>query len=257
MSTLRVALFQTDPIWQDPSANRDLLAKQLNELTPCDLVVLPEMFTAGFGSDPKRFSEPADGETFQWLTRHSETHKTAICGSYGVDVGDKVANRLVWCHPSQQTAFYDKRHLFRMAGEHRRYTSGKNKLLVEYQGWRVNPQICYDLRFPVWCRSRNDFDLQIFVANWPGPRRLAWRTLLQARAIENQAYVIGVNRTGTDGKGLHYTGDSLVIAPDGEIILDAGDRAGVFSTELDLNRVREWREAFPAHLDADDFYIND
>ena len=133
-----------------------------------------------------------------------------------------------------------------MAGEHRRYTSGKNKLLVEYQGWRVNPQICYDLRFPVWCRSRNDFDLQIFVANWPGPRRLAWRTLLQARAIENQAYVIGVNRTGTDGKGLHYTGDSLVIAPDGEIILDAGDRAGVFSTELDLNRVREWREAFPA-----------
>lgn len=257
MTTLRLALVQSDPIWQDPSANRQRLAEQLADLTPTDLVILPEMFTAGFGSDPKRFSEPSDGETRQWLQQLSKQHNIAICGSYGVDVGDKVANRLVWCQPDQQTAFYDKRHLFRMAGEHTRYVSGKDKLLLNYLGWRINPQVCYDLRFPVWCRSRNDFDLQIFVANWPGARRLAWRTLLQARAIENQAYVIGVNRTGTDGKGLHYTGDSLVIAPDGEIVLDAGDRAGVYCTDIDLNRVREWRETFPAHLDADDFSILD
>ncbi len=255
MSQLRVTLLQTDPVWQAPEENRQRLAKQLADVPDCDLIVLPEMFTAGFGSDPKHYSEAPDGETFRWMMDIAAQRQSAICGSYGVDIGDSVGNRLVWCEPDGSHTYYDKRHLFRMAGEHRRYISGRDRLLVNYRGWRINPQVCYDLRFPVWCRNRGDYDLQIFVANWPGTRRHAWRTLLQARAIENQAYVIGVNRTGPDPKGQVYTGDSLVVSPEGDILMDAGDVAGTYSATLDLTALQDCRERFPVHLDADTFEI--
>jgi len=256
MTQLRVALFQTDPIWQIPEKNMQRLAQQMQQVGDCDLMVLPEMFTAGFGSDAKQFAEECHGPTYQWLKAQAAKHSCAICGSFSVHVENGVANRLVWCHADGNTHHYDKRHLFRMAGEHKRYISGSEKLLLNYCGWRINPQICYDLRFPVWCRNRSDFDLQIFVANWPAARRHAWRTLLQARAIENQAYVIGVNRTGVDGKGLEYSGDSLIVDPMGEIVVDANDKPGVFTATLDLACVQNHREQFPTHLDADKFEIH-
>lgn len=255
MSTLHVALLQTDPQWQAPEHNRQHLAQQLSQLNNCDLIVLPEMFTAGFGSDPKQFSEPPHGTTFQWLQQQANTYRSAICGSYGVDVEHGVANRLVWCEPDGIHHHYDKRHLFRMAGEHTRYVSGDKRLIIPFRQWRINPQVCYDLRFPVWCRNQHDYDLQIFVANWPAARRHAWRTLLQARAIENQAYVIGVNRTGVDGKGLEYSGDSLIVSPQGDIVLDGKDQPGIYTATLDLQRVNAFRESFPAHQDADIFEI--
>lgn len=255
MSTFRVALLQTDPLWQDPEYNRQQIAQQIAQAPGIDLIVLPEMFTAGFGSEPRQFSEPPQGNTFQWLQQQAANTNSAICGSYGVNVTQGVANRFVWCEPDGKHYFYDKRHLFRMAGEHTRYVSGTERLVLQYRDWRINPQICYDLRFPVWCRNQHDYDVQIFVANWPGARRHAWRTLLQARAIENQAYVIGVNRTGVDGKGLEYTGDSLVVSPEGDIVVDAKDKAGLYTTTLDIEHVRSFRERFPAHQDADAFEI--
>jgi len=256
MSKLCVALLQNDPVWQQPTVNRERIATLCSQhASTLDLIVLPEMFSAGFGSDPKLFAEPADGETYQWMQNLAQKLDCAICGSYAVLKGDKAVNRLLWVYPDGNTEHYDKRHLFRMANEHHRYHPGAERVTINYLGWRINLQVCYDLRFPVWCRNQNDFDLQIFVANWPAARRHPWRTLLQARAIENLAYVIGVNRTGTDGKGLLYSGDSMVIAGNGDITLDAQDQAGLFQATLDLEDLYSFRQTFPAHLDADNFTL--
>jgi omega-amidase len=254
--TLTVALFQNDPIWQNPELNKELIATHCRaSCNDCDLIVLPEMFTAGFGNDPKQFAESADGPTKDWMISLAQELNLAICGSYAVLLDNKAVNRLLWAFPDGTTTYYDKRHLFRMANEHHRYHSGHDRVTVDYRGWRINLQVCYDLRFPVWCRNKNDFDLQIFVANWPSSRQLAWRTLLQARAIENLAYVIGVNRTGTDGKGLHYSGDSMIVNGQGDIVLDASMTAGIYKATIDLTTLQTFRDSFPAHLDADQFVL--
>ncbi len=262
LNDLRVTIVQPDSLWQQPEANRRLLAERIRQhqqCQPADLVVLPEMFTAGFSMNVKEVAEAANGPTLAWMQELAADTGAVICGSYAVDIDPQGAlppvNRMQWVTPDGGHHFYDKRHLFRMGGEHKRYQAGSDKLLVEWKGWRICPLVCYDLRFPVWCRNRDDFDLQIFVANWPAARAYHWRQLLIARAIENQACVIGVNRVGVDGNGLAYSGDSLVVDAQGALQIDAGAEEGLFTTLLSAEALRHYRQRFPAWLDADDFQL--
>jgi omega-amidase len=258
MNTLRVALVQQDLVWQDPEANRsrfdDLLAPLAGQV---DLVVLPEMFTTGFTMEVEKLAEPVNGPTTAWLEKTARALSAAVTGSIITKDGERFFNRMLWAAPDSPTRSYDKRHLFRMAGEHHHYAPGKSPLCVEWRGFRVCPLVCYDLRFPVYSRRRPelDYDLLLYVASWPGVRREAWRALLKARAIENQAFVVGVNRIGTDGKGIEYTGDSVAHDFLGEPLVRLGAESAVTTVTLDGAALRAFRERFPAHLDADRFTL--
>ncbi len=253
---LRVTLIQADLAWQDPPANRAMFASHFRGLVGhTDLVVLPEMFTTGFSMDAEGLAEPMDGPTVEWLREEAAALGCAITGSVIVRDGDRRFNRLLWVTPDGQLRHYDKRHLFRMAKEHEHYASGESRLVVRLKGWRICPLVCYDLRFPVWSRNRGDYDLLLYVANWPGRRSVAWRTLLRARAIENVSYVVGVNRVGKDGNGATYLGESAAIDFLGQVV--AGDRGGDFveTVVLDRESLDAFRRDFPAHLDADEFVL--
>jgi omega-amidase len=254
---LNVTLVQTPLYWQDAAANRRRLAEKLARLeAPTDLIVLPEMFTTGFSMAAPELAETMAGPTLSWLAGQAQRHQAVITGSLIIAEGGQYFNRLIWMRPDGRYEYYDKRHLFRMAGEHHTYAPGQQRLITELKGWRVCPLVCYDLRFPVWSRNQEPaYDLLLYVANWPEKRRLAWQTLLQARAIENLAYVVGVNRTGEDGKGIAYAGDSVVHAPDGHILWHQSGKEA--SPTLILNRqvLADYRERFPAHLDADLFEL--
>ena len=261
---LRVSLVQGETRWHDPDANRayyGALIAPLHGLT--DLVVLPETFTSGFSNDAIERAEGMDGPTVAWIREQAARLGAAVTGSVQLRTEQGVFNRLLWATPDGGLAHYDKRHLFRYAGEHRRYTPGRDRLTVEWKGWRINPQVCYDLRFPVFCRNRYDveraggldFDLQIFVANWPSPRAHAWRTLLRARAIENLCYVAGVNRVGRDGNGLDYSGDSAVVDFLGQAQVEAHGREQVLTSTLSAEALAAHRAHFPAMLDADAFQL--
>ena len=269
MNDLRVSLVQGDTRWHDPAANRDHYAALVAPLAGAtDLVILPETFTSGFSNDAIGQAEGMDGPTVAWIRERARALDAAVTGSVQlrVDAGDgatRVCNRLLWATPDGGLAHYDKRHLFRYAGEHQRYAAGRERLCVEWKGWRINPQVCYDLRFPVFCRNRHDverpgqldFDLQIFVANWPSARAHAWKTLLRARAIENLCYVAAVNRVGTDGNGLAYDGDSAAIDFLGQAQVQAHGREQVLTTALSAIALAAHRERFPAMLDADAFHL--
>lgn len=255
---LRVTLVQQPLAWNDPQANRDELARLLKPLAgQSDLIVLPETFTTGFSINPEAPAEPPDGPTSQWMRQLAEELDAAITGSVITLDTERRYNRLYWATP-QGLRHYDKRHLFRMAKEHELFAPGREALCVEWRGFRVCPLICYDLRFPVFSRRRPvlEYDLLLYVANWPVPRRNAWRQLLRARAIENLAFVVGVNRVGKDGNGFDYAGDSAAIDFLGETIVDLGDSPAVQTVELDLQALRAFRERFPAHLDADPFTLH-
>lgn len=253
---LTCSIVQQPLVWQDPEANRENYSRLIEqEITGSDLIVLPEMFTAGFSMDVREVAEPQEGDTLAWMAEMASSSGAVITGSYGVMGEGKALNRLVWMRPDGSYKTYIKRHLFRMAGEHKRYQAGSEKLLVELNGWRVCPLVCYDLRFPVWCRNQDDYDLLVFVANWPAARAYHWRTLLQARAIENLACVIGVNRIGVDNKGNDYSGDSLALDANGKAQLNPGSEAGVFTTTFSAASLNQCREKFPAHLDADQFQL--
>ncbi len=257
MQNLNVCLVQAELVWENSTENCRELGNQLVQVSPkTDLVVLPEMFSTGFSMNVKTIAEPVDGPGQKWLGEQATALNSALTGSLSVKDGEATYNRLFFNYPDGQVAQYDKKHLFRMAGEHQRYAAGEDRLIVELAGWRICPLVCYDLRFPVWCRNRQDYDLLIFVANWPKRRRMHWRQLLIARAIENQAYVIGVNRVGTDGNGVDYSGDSLVISPTGELLVDCRDQSGLFSAELDAEALQSYREKFPCHMDADEFTLH-
>jgi omega-amidase len=254
---LNVTLVQTPLHWQDPAANRRMLTEKFNRLSaPTDLIVLPEMFTTGFTMAAPELAETMTGPTLSWLAKQAQKHQAVIAGSLIVAENNQYYNRLVWMRPDGSYEFYDKRHLFRLAGEHHTYASGQERLIVELKGWRICPLVCYDLRFPVWSRNQDPgYDLLVYVANWPEKRCLAWKTLLQARAIENLAYVAGVNRTGEDGKGVWYVGDSVVHAPTGQVLWHQSGKEVSPTLCLERQGLEDLRASFPAHLDADLFRL--
>ena len=254
----RLSIVQQPLAWQDAAANLAHFAQLLAPLAGAtDLVLLPEMFTSGFTMKPESYAEPADGETRGWLLQQARSLDAAVGGSVAVKDRGHYFNRFMLATPQGELHQYDKRHLFRMGGEHRHYSAGMQAQVIEWRGVRVCPLVCYDLRFPVWSRrrARLEYDLLLYCANWPAVRRQAWMTLLRARAIENQAFVAGVNRVGEDGHGVPHAGDSVVVDFGGQALAELGDRAGVATVPLDLAALRAWRDKFPAHLDADAFIL--
>ena len=252
---LTIGLVQARLFWQLPAPNRDHLAMLMDQSPGCDLYVLPETFSTGFLGDQGQPAEPIDGPTVQWMKDQSLQRKAAIAGSLALEVDGARRNRFLFVDGGEIVAFYDKRHLFSYGGEDQRYLAGDVPCVFEWRGWRIDLQICYDLRFPVWCRNDRAFDLQLFVANWPSPRVLAWQRLLQARAIENQAAVVGVNRVGEDGKGIAYPGCSSAWSALGECLVEIGPGESVGRVTLDLADIRALRERLPFLADADRFQI--
>ncbi|MCL4151052.1 UNVERIFIED_CONTAM: hypothetical protein GTU68_054534, partial [Idotea baltica] len=213
---LEVACIQTELIWENPKENRAVFEDKINQLAQVDLIILPEMFSTGFTMNPSSVAESMDGLTVQWMVKMAQSTDAAIMGSLVIKEKGHYFNRLVFAEPSGEIKQYDKRHAFTLAGEDKAYTVGQDKLIITYKDWKICPMICYDLRFPVWSRNRNEYDVLIYVANWPKPRILAWDTLLKARAIENMSYCVGVNRIGQDINGYEYIGHSAVYGPLGE-----------------------------------------
>ncbi len=263
-SPLRVSLVQGATRWHDAAANREYYGALVRGLKgQTDLIVLPETFTSGFTNETLHQAETMEGDSVVWLRALAQDIGTTITGSMVIREGERCLNRLLWVRPDGTYEIYDKRHLFRMAKEHERYAGGNERLIVELNGWRICPQVCYDLRFPVWLRNRYDatsaarfdYDLLLFVANWPAPRRHAWRTLLRARAIENLSYCVGVNRVGVDGNDLPYAGDSAVLDFLGQPLAELGAQEQVVTVTLDPAALAAHRERFPAWMDADDFRI--
>ena len=254
----RVSIVQQPLAWHDAQANRAQFAAMLAPLAGgTDLVILPEMFTTGFTMKPEAFAEDAAGATREWLLEQARILDAAVGGSVAVNDDGRYYNRFMLAIPGGPTYWYDKRHLFRMAGEHRKYSGGDHALIIEWRGLRLCPLVCYDLRFPVWSRRRPalEYDLLIYSANWPAARRYAWNTLLRARAIENQAFVAGVNRVGEDGNGIAHVGDSAVLDFTGQPLLELHDQALAATVTLDKEALDGWRDKFPAHLDADAFTL--
>ncbi len=256
MQDLAVTLVQCELTWENPADNRQHLETLIREVDPTsDLVVLPEMFTTGFSMNAVANAEPPGGETAAWLQRLATETNRAITGSVAIQGEGGVYNRMLFASP-QGLAHYDKRHLFRMAGEHKRYLPGERRVIVCWRDWRILLQVCYDLRFPVFSRNRDDYDLAIYVANWPSVRSMHWRQLLIARAIENLACVVGVNRVGADAKGLQYSGDSLAITADGTLLADLQDGPSTHTVRFDASSLQDYRASFPCHLDADGFTLD-
>lgn len=265
MDDLRVSLVQGETLWHDPDGNRAYYGGLIAPLRgKSDVVLLPETFTSGFSNDAIDRAENMDGPTVDWLRGQAARLDAVVSGSVQIAEAGSVYNRLLWVRPDGDVAYYDKRHLFRYAREHERYAAGRDRLVVDWRGWRINPLVCYDLRFPVFARNRHDverpgapdFDLQLYVANWPAPRAHAWKTLLRARAIENLGYVAGLNRVGRDGNGHAYAGDSAVIDFLGHPLSECRDEEVVVTTTLSASLLATHREKFPAMLDGDRFTLD-
>jgi len=260
MSNLIVSLIQTDLRWESKEANMRQLERKIGSLRGAtEIVLLPEMFTTGFSMNPNDLAETMEGESVQWMKKVSAENRIILAGSLIIKEADKYFNRFIWMLPNGEFGYYDKRHLFAYSGEDKHYTAGNKRLITSAKGWKINTQICYDLRFPVWARqtkqSEPEFDVLIYVANWPDRRIHAWKTLLCARAIENQCYVIGVNRVGTDGNNVYYSGNSLIIDPLGEVLYNVVDDEDIFTITLDRHILDEARSKFPFLKDADQFRI--
>ena len=257
MQDLNVTLIQTELDWEDIAANLQRFDRLLRRVQPgSDLIVLPEMFSTGFSMNAARLAETMQGKAPDWIRKTAGKINTDMVGSIMIRENDRFFNRLFWAKPDGELIVYDKRHLFRMTGEHDVYTPGTRNVLTELKGWKIRPFICYDLRFPAWTRNVNNrFDMALFVANWPAARAKHWKILLQARAIENQAYVVGVNRIGTDGNGLYHSGDSSVVDPLGQILFQSGHSGCVQTIRLRSETLRQYRRSFPAWKDADAFTL--
>jgi len=258
MQDLTLSLIQADLHWQDPLANRAELTKNIASLSGAtDLIILPEMFTTGFTMEAAGLAESMDGPSVRWMADMAKKAGTTLCGSLIIESGGRHYNRLVWMPPQGQATCYDKRHLFRMAGEQDHYSAGEQRVIASLKGWRICPLVCYDLRFPVWSRGVNEFELLLYVANWPASRRSAWRTLLPARAVENLCYVAGVNRVGTAGNGVNYIGESGVYDYLGNPLAEGGEDARVLTVQLSGRKLMRYRDKFPAWRDADHFRLVD
>jgi omega-amidase len=258
MQDLNVTIIQSELHWENIDANLAMFEEKIWLIkVKTDLIVLPEMFTTGFTMNAHSLAEPMNSKTFKWMRQMSEQTGAAITGSFIVRDKNKLYNRLLWITPDGDYKYYDKRHLFRMARENETFSEGRERVIVEWRGWRILPLICYDLRFPVFSRLGKDlgYDCLIYVANWPEKRRLAWNTLIKARAIENLSYTIAVNRVGLDGNGHSYLGDSSVILPDGSTLFTQEAREVIETVTLKAELLKTFRRDFPAYLDADEYYI--
>jgi omega-amidase len=268
MSSLIISGIQTNLHWEDKAANLQMLEEKINSLKEkTEIIVLPEMFSTGFSMQPEKLAETMDGETVQWMKRVAAHKKIILTGSVIISVAASNGlthyyNRLIWMLPNGQYGYYDKRHRFAYGGEDEQFSAGTKRLIASVKNWKINLLVCYDLRFPVWSRQAPpetgkelEYDLLVYVANWPEKRAHAWKTLLQARAIENQCYVAGVNRIGDDGNNIHYSGDSMVIDPLGEVLYQAKDIEDSFTITLDKDHLNSIREKFPFWRDADRFKI--
>ncbi len=277
--TLVVTLIQSSLYWEDKTANLDQFEAKIRSAEgKKEIVILPEMFSTGFTMQPETLAETMEGPSVRWMQRVSRENRVVIAGSLIIEEKGHYYNRLIWMLPSGDCGYYDKKHLFAFAGEDRHYTAGAKRLIASVKGWKVNLLVCYDLRFPVWSRQQPlsqpeqprmpqpeapgqnnaavaEYDLLIYVANWPERRRQAWQTLLQARAIENQSYVVGVNRVGTDGNDIYYSGDSMIVDPLGEILYSRTGEEDVCTYTLSRKRLEEIREKMPFLRDADPFVL--
>ena len=263
LADLRIALIQSALHWEDAGANLAMFEEKIWQAgSGHDLIILPEMFTTGFSMQPARVAEHMNQRTTRWMGQMALQTGAVVLGSFIAREGERFFNRLVWAAPDGNLLTYDKKHLFRMGEENKVYTPGSSRLVAEWKGWRICPLVCYDLRFPVWSRNRFnpetgelDYDLLVYVANWPQARSIAWQTLLQARAIENHCYCVGLNRIGPDGKGIVHGGDSAVCGPKGERLLYMADHEETASHVLSAAALMQHREQFPAWLDGDSFTL--
>lgn len=256
MNSLQIAILQHNIVWHNPIANQQLFEKQLNELPKATtLVVLPEMWATGFTMKPAEVAETIDGPTIQWMKEMAKTHHTAICGSLAIQEGEDFYNRFVFVHPNGKLDIYDKVHPYTPSGESKVYRAGKTSTLIEYAGFRIRPLVCYDLRFPVFARNTDNYDLLLCVANWPAARIQAWNALLRARAIENMAYCIGVNRTGKDAYRLSYPGASSAYNALGDELIFMQEKDTTASLTIDLDTLRSTRKKLPFLEDRDDFTL--
>jgi omega-amidase len=266
MSTLPFSLIQTNLHWENKSKNIQMLTEKLNALTACGhIIVLPEMFTTGFSMQASLLAESMNGETIQWLQNTAKEKKSIITGSIIIEEENNHAisyyNRLIWMQPDGKLGYYDKRHLFSMADEDKHYMQGEKRILFSVGGWKILPLICYDLRFPVWSRQqpsekgKPEYDVLLYIANWPEKRIYAWRSLLVARAIENQCYVVAVNRVGADGNNIPHNGNSMVIDPMGEVIFESMDEEIIKTITLSRSHLEQCRQKFPFLKDGDDYQL--
>ncbi|MBV7528941.1 amidohydrolase [Chitinophaga sp. sic0106] len=265
MSDLKVTLIQADLHWEDIEANLRMFDEKINSIGErTEVVFLPEMFSTGFSMAPERLAQTMDGSAFQWMKKKAAEKNIIITGSLIIEENGKYLNRLIWMLPNGTYGTYDKRHLFGYAGEHEHYEGGDKRLIASVKGWKINLNICYDMRFPVWARNRiveetgaPAYDVLVYVANWPERRNTAWKTLLRARAIENQCFAIGVNRVGNDGNNIYHSGDTSLIDPMGEILYEKAHDQDVFTYTLSRERLEDVRKNIPFLKDADAFTILD
>lgn len=256
MQDLKIALIQSKLHWEDKKANLAMFAEKIAGIhAGQDLIVLPEMFTTGFSMKASEFAEEMEGNCVSWMRDQAQSTRSVIAGSLIIKEGGAYYNRLIWMRPDGTLEHYDKRHLFRLANEQDHYTAGATRKIVTLKDWRINLNVCYDLRFPVWSRNRNDYDVLLNVANWPAKRSLPWKTLLRARAIENMCYSIGLNRVGIDGNGYFHSGDSAFIHPDGTTLVACSVREKIINFTLSIDDLKKFRERFQFYKDADDFTI--
>ena len=260
--SLTFTLIQTDLVWEDIDANLSLLEEKINAISEkTEVVVLPEMFSTGFSMNPEKVAETMEGKALQWMKRVAIGKRVILTGSLAIKEKEYYYNRLIWMLPNGQYSYYDKRHLFAFAGEDNHYTAGNKRLIAQVKGWKINLQVCYDLRFPVWARQQSteeneaEYDILLYVANWPERRSLAWKTLLTARAIENQCYVVGVNRVGNDGNNIYHSGESMVINSLGETIYTKANEADTYTFTLEKENLLSVRKQLPFLKDADGFIL--
>lgn len=257
MTPLKATLLQTTLSWEDKKQNLDTLDQWLSTITqPSDFIMLPEMFSTAFSMDTT-LADTMDGESIAWMQKQASRLNTPVCGSLMMNDKGAFVNRFIWMDPTGNVQFYDKRHLFRMGNEHHHFEAGNNRIIINHKGWKLFPVVCYDLRFPVWLRRTRefDYDAMLIVANWPERREHHWKTLLQARAIENQAYVFAVNRIGLDGHGVNHSGISGIISPKGEWLLEMFSNEGLQTMDISKTELIDWRTSFPAASDADSFSL--
>lgn len=253
---LKLALVQFQPEWEAPDNSRHKLDALFEGIDlDVDVIILPEAFSTGFSMNAEKMAEPMNGNTVNWMKQVAERKNTVMCGSLFIEEDGRYYNRFVWIEPNGKLTTYDKRHLFSIGAENKNYSSGNRQVIIEYKGWRIFPQICYDLRFPVWSRNVFNYDLLINVASWPAPRYEVWQTLLKARAIENQCYVAAVNRVGVDGNNVAHRGDSMLIDAKGKVLQDARNAQEIFYQTLSLNSLKEFRSKFDTLSDRDQFEI--